>query len=105
MLSVASAHIALPVNRLRYAWHSAGSAQGAASRRRPLYPGLGPARMVNKLTAGRTDRRPGKASAATRQKSAHVLNASAEAFLRPSGKTDKQAGKSKQTPRRRWLVA
>ncbi len=38
MLSVASAHIALPVNRLRYAWHSAGSAQGAASRRRPLYP-------------------------------------------------------------------
>ncbi len=41
MLSVASAHIALPVNRLRYAWHSAGSAQGAASRRRPLYPGSG----------------------------------------------------------------
>ncbi|CED75107.1 hypothetical protein KPLM21_450057 [Klebsiella pneumoniae] len=38
MLSVASAHIALPVNRLRYAWHSAGSAQGAASRRCPLYP-------------------------------------------------------------------
>ncbi len=68
MLSVASAHIALPVNRLRYAWHSAGSAQGAASRRCPCTPGLGPARMVNKLTAGRTDRRPGKASAATRQK-------------------------------------
>ncbi|OUI55730.1 hypothetical protein AZZ77_004620, partial [Klebsiella pneumoniae] len=35
---VISAHIALPVNRLRYAWHGAGSAQGAASRRRPLYP-------------------------------------------------------------------
>ena len=33
-----SAHIALPVNLLRYAWHGAGSAQGAASRRRPLYP-------------------------------------------------------------------
>ncbi|WP_241375123.1 hypothetical protein, partial [Klebsiella pneumoniae] len=32
------AHIALPVNRLRYAWHGAGSSQGAASRRRPLYP-------------------------------------------------------------------
>uniref|UniRef100_UPI000667D4B6 hypothetical protein n=1 Tax=Klebsiella pneumoniae TaxID=573 RepID=UPI000667D4B6 len=32
MLSVASAYFALPVNLLRYAWHGAGSAQGAASR-------------------------------------------------------------------------
>ncbi len=38
ILFVASAHIALPVNFLRYVSHSAGSAQGAASRRRPLYP-------------------------------------------------------------------
>ena len=38
ILFVASVHIALPVNLLRYAWHGAGSAQGAASRRRPLYP-------------------------------------------------------------------
>ncbi len=38
MLSVASAHIALPVNFLRYVSYGAGSAQGAASRRRPLYP-------------------------------------------------------------------
>ena len=38
MLSVASAYFALPVNLLRYAWHGAGGAQGAASRRRPLYP-------------------------------------------------------------------
>ncbi len=38
MLSVASAHMALPVSLLRYAWHGAESAQGAASRRRPLYP-------------------------------------------------------------------
>ena len=38
MLSVASAGIALPVNCLRYVTHGAGSAQGAASRRRPLYP-------------------------------------------------------------------
>ena len=38
MLSVASAHIALPVSLLRYISHGAGSAQGAASRRRPLYP-------------------------------------------------------------------
>ena len=38
MLSVASAHIALPANCLRYVTHGAGSAQGAASRRRPLYP-------------------------------------------------------------------
>ena len=42
ILFVASAHIALPVNLLRYVSHSAGSAQ-AASRRRPLYPGLRPA--------------------------------------------------------------
>ena len=38
MLSVASAHIALPIFLLRYVIHGAGSAQGAASRRRPLYP-------------------------------------------------------------------
>ena len=38
ILFVASAHIVLPVNLLRYVSHSAGSAQGAASRRRPLYP-------------------------------------------------------------------
>ncbi len=38
ILFVASAHIALPVNLLRYVSHSAGSVQGAASRRRPLYP-------------------------------------------------------------------
>ena len=38
MLSVASAHIALPVSLLRYVSYGAGSAQGAASRRRPLYP-------------------------------------------------------------------
>ncbi len=38
MLSATSAHIALPVSLLRYISHGAGSAQGAASRRRPLYP-------------------------------------------------------------------
>ncbi|SBN34739.1 conserved hypothetical protein [Klebsiella pneumoniae] len=38
MSHVISVHIALPVNRLRYVTHGAGSAQGAASRRRPLYP-------------------------------------------------------------------
>ncbi len=38
MLSVASAHIALPVSLLRYVSYGAGSAQGAASRRRPLSP-------------------------------------------------------------------
>ena len=38
MLSVASAGIALPVSLLRYVSYGAGSAQGAASRRRPLYP-------------------------------------------------------------------
>ncbi|GKN88984.1 hypothetical protein NUKP88_36800 [Klebsiella variicola] len=30
--------MALPIGLLRYASHGAGSAQGAASRRRPLYP-------------------------------------------------------------------
>ena len=118
MSHVISTHIALPVNRLRYVTHGAGSAQGAASRRRPLYPrapaskiatawylrlfpaGFGSgrgsvrakhgpqpasmraapafrerlsdfeaatpavsARMVNKSTAGRTNRRPDKCSA------------------------------------------
>ncbi len=38
MLSATSAHIALPVSLLRYISYGAGSAQGAASRRRPLYP-------------------------------------------------------------------
>ena len=37
-VALISAHIALPVNLLRYVFHGAGSAQGAASRRRPLYP-------------------------------------------------------------------
>ncbi len=84
MLSVASAHIALPVNRLRYAGIAQGAHRGGQSPLPPCTPGLGPARMVNKLPAGRTDRRPGKASAATRQKkSALVLNASAEAFFTP----------------------
>ncbi len=41
MLSVASAYFALPVNLLRYAWHGAGSAAGAASRRAPVPPGSG----------------------------------------------------------------
>ena len=50
--------------------------------------------------------RPGKASAATRQKNRRTFSMPLRRhFLRPSGKTDKQAGKSKQTPRRRWLVA
>ncbi len=42
ILFVASAHIALPVNLLRYARHGAGSAQGGQSPP-PLYPWLRPA--------------------------------------------------------------
>ncbi len=38
MFSVISGQIALPIFLLRYVTHGAGSAQGAASRRRPLYP-------------------------------------------------------------------
>ena len=83
-----------------------GAHRGRPVAAAPCTPGLGPARMVNKLTAGRTDRRPGKASAATRQKNQRTYSMPLRRhFLRPSGKTDKQAGKSKQTPRRRWLVA
>ena len=37
-LYVNSGQIALPVDLLRYVSYGAGSAQGAASRRRPLYP-------------------------------------------------------------------
>ncbi|APM56902.1 hypothetical protein B6I65_11750 [Klebsiella pneumoniae] len=33
-----SGQIALPIFLLRYVSYAAGSAQGAASRRRPLYP-------------------------------------------------------------------
>ena len=81
MFSVISGQIALPIFLLRYVTHGAGSAQGAASRRRPLYPRAGnvsailrpptpavSARIVNKLTTGRPDRRPDKASAAIRHK-------------------------------------
>ena len=54
---VTSAKFALPVNRLRYAWHGAGSAQGAASRRRPLYPrapanNIAAARCLRLIPAG-----------------------------------------------------
>ncbi len=38
MLCVNSEHIALPIFLLRYVSHGTGSAQGAASRRHPLYP-------------------------------------------------------------------
>ena len=38
VFSVISGQIALPIFLLRYVTHGAGSAQGAASRRRPLYP-------------------------------------------------------------------
>ena len=56
-VALISAHIALPVNRLRYACHGAGSAQGAASRRRPLYPrapasNIATARYLRLIPAG-----------------------------------------------------
>ncbi len=38
LFCINSEHIALPKCLLRYVSHGAGSAQGAASRRRPLYP-------------------------------------------------------------------
>ncbi len=104
MLSVASAHIALPINRLRYVTHGAGSAQGAASRhpatsRVPCLVSCPAALRLRGPTDSQTRLgRPGKASAATRQKNRRTFSMPLRRhFLRPSGKTDKQAGKSKQT--------
>ena len=74
MLSVASAHIALPINRLRYVTHGAGSAQGAACRhpatsRVPCLVSCPAALRLRGPTDSQTRLgRPGKASAATRQK-------------------------------------
>ncbi len=52
-----SGQIALPIFFLRYVTHGAGSAQGAASRRRPLYPrapasNIAAARSLRLIPAG-----------------------------------------------------
>ena len=139
-VALISAHIALPVNRLRYACHGAGSAQGRPVAAAPCTPGLRPAksplrgpfdlslqasgraeaasvqntalsphpcglprpsgnvsailrpsapavsaRMVNKLTAGRTNRRPDKRSA-IRHKGGYGAGGSFPAALRLPGR-------------------
>ncbi|STU01819.1 Uncharacterised protein [Klebsiella quasipneumoniae] len=80
---VTSAKFALPVNRLRYAWHGAGSAQGAASRRRPLYPRA----PASKIAAARSLRlilqASGRAEAASLQNTA--LSPHPCGLPRPSG--------------------
>ena len=54
---IISEQIALPIFLLRYVSHGAGSAQGAASRRRPLYPrapasNIAAARYLRLIPAG-----------------------------------------------------
>ncbi len=122
MLSVASAYFALPVNLLRYAWHGAGSpgVQGAASRRRPLYPRA----PASKIAATRSLRlilqASGRAEAASVQNTAlspHPCglprpSGNVSAILRPSApavsatmvnklttsRTDRRPGKSQPPP-------
>ncbi|WP_210726330.1 hypothetical protein, partial [Klebsiella quasipneumoniae] len=87
MFYVISWKIALPIILLRYAFHSAGSAQGAASRRRPCTPVF--RERLNDVEAASTGSfsrasglingwlhgpcRPGKAYAATRRKCRYVI--------------------------------
>ncbi len=82
-VALISAHIALPVNCLRYAWHGAGSAQGAASRRRPLYPGLRPAKSPLRGPFDLSLQASGRAEAASVQNTA--LSPHPCGLPRPSG--------------------
>ena len=82
MLSVASAGIALPVSLLRYVSHGAGSAQGAASRRRPLYP-RAPASKIAATRYLRLIPASGRAEAASMQNTA--LSPHPCGLPRPSG--------------------
>jgi hypothetical protein len=119
MLSVASAGIALPVSLLRYVTHGAGSAQGAASRCRPLYPGLRPAKSPLRGAFDLSLQSSGRAEAASLQNTAlspHPCglprpSGNVSAILRPSapavsvaevsklttGRTDPRPGQA-QTP-------
>ncbi len=120
MLSVASAYFALPINLLRYAWHGAGSAQGAASRRRPLYPGLRPAKSPLRGPFDLSPQASGRAEAASVQNTAlspHPCglprpSGNVSAILRPpapavsatmvnkltTSRTDRRPGKSQPPP-------
>ena len=83
ILFVASAHIVLPVNFLRYVSHSAGSAQGAASRRRPCTPGLRPATSPLRGAFDLSLQAAGRAEAASVQNTA--LSTHPCGLPRPSG--------------------
>ncbi len=120
MLSVASAYFALPVNLLRYAWHGAGSAQGAASRRRPCTPGLRPAKSPLRGAFDLSLQASGRAEAASVQNTAlspHPCglprpSGNVSAILRPpappvsatmvnkltTSRTDRRPGKSQPPP-------
>ncbi len=120
MLSVASAGIALPVSLLRYVSHGAGSAQGAASRCRPLYPGLRPAKSPLRGTFDLSLQSSGRAEAASLQNTALSPHScglprpagNVSAILRPpapavsatmvnkltTSRTDRRPGKSQPPP-------
>ena len=67
---VNSGQIALPVDLLRYVSYGAGSAQGAASRRRPLYPRAPPAKSPLRGTFDLSLQAAGRAEAASLQNTA-----------------------------------
>ena len=83
MLCVNSEHIALPIFLLRYVSHGAGSAQGAASRHRPLYPGLWPPKSPLRGTFDLSRQASGRAEAASVQNTA--LSPHPCGLPRPSG--------------------
>ncbi|SXC93453.1 Uncharacterised protein [Klebsiella quasipneumoniae] len=83
MLSVASAGIALPVSLLRYVSYGAGSAQGAASRRRPLYPRAPASKIATAWSFDLSLQASGRAEAASVQNTA--LSPHPCGLPRPSG--------------------
>ncbi len=80
---IISEQIALPIFLLRYVSHGAGSAQGAASRRRPLYPGLWPPKSPLRGTFDLSLQASDRAEAASVQNTA--LSPHPCGLPRPSG--------------------
>ncbi len=83
MLSVASAHIALPVSLLRYVSYGAGSAQGRPVAAAPCTPGLRPATSPLRGPFDLSLQASGRAEAASMQNTA--LSPHPCGLPRPSG--------------------
>ena len=83
MSHVISTHIALPVNRLRYVTHGAGSAQGRPVAAAPCTPGLRPATSPLRGTFDLSLQASGRAEAASLQNTA--LSPHPCGLPRPSG--------------------